>query len=227
MTARVQLLYFDGCPNVELARENVRKAFGLSRLEPEWREVDLRSPDCPASLRGFPSPSVLVDGREVGTGRTEAGSPASCRLGGLPSADQIARALRRRSWSAAAASAPAALIGSLPASFCPACYPALAGLLGALGLGAYGELLLAPLTAALLLVALGGLLFQAKRTGDYRAFSAGAVGAAGVYAGQFLLVSTPLKLAGVAILVGASLWNVVPKITGRSERACPACREGR
>jgi len=90
---QVRLLYFAGCPNVEQARANLRDALGRSGLAERWEETDLQGPDCPEGWKGFPSPTVLVDGADVVSGaRTQAGT-SSCRFGGAPGAERIAAAL--------------------------------------------------------------------------------------------------------------------------------------
>lgn len=225
MNTTVHLLYFDGCPNVGEAKKNLQEAFRRAGRKPEWTEIDLNSVGCPPVWQGFPSPTVLVGEADVATGETRREGAPSCRFGGAPSPGQIEAALTRRSGLASFATVPAAAIALVPASFCPACYPALAGLIGALGLGAYGERLLAPLTAVLLLVALGGLAFQGRRRGDYRSLAAGALGAAAMYAGQFIVGSVLLKGLGIAFLVGASIWNVIPRLKGPGRGNCPDCQD--
>lgn len=222
----IRLLYFKGCPNIEQARANLRAALTRAGLAARWEETDLEAGDCPGDWKGFPSPTILVDGAEIVTGSRAQSGTSSCRFGGAPSVELIARALRPRSALASLAAVPAALAGLLPVGFCPACYPALAGFLGALGLGAYAERLLAPLTLVLLLVALAGLGYQARKVGDYRPLAVGAVGAALMYAGQFVLVSSPVKIIGILLLVAASFWNVFPRLR-RGGESCSACAEGR
>ncbi len=227
MNRDVRLLYFEGCPNVEQARANLRAALAQTGLPARWQEIDIKAPDCPTDWRGFPSPMVLVDGSDVATdARAQAGASA-CRMGGAPTAERIASALKDRSWFASLAALPAAAIGLVPAAACPACYPALAGLLSALGLGAFAQRILAPLTLILLLVALAGLAYQGKRRNDYRPLAIGALGAAALYAGQFLLLSAVAKGFGIALLVGASFWNILPRIKRPSGESCSACVEGR
>lgn len=95
----VQLLYFPGCPNLEEARRELRLALRDVEPKPRLEEVDVTSPDTPEHLRGWGSPTILVDGKDV-AGGTPAGS--SCRLypdaGGrnVPPQPRIAAALRNR-----------------------------------------------------------------------------------------------------------------------------------
>lgn len=88
----IDLVYFDGCPNVDRARANLRA------LVPDgaWAEWNLASADTPERFRRFGSPTVLVEGRDV-TGEAErvgAGAMA-CRTDGAPSEDTIRAALER------------------------------------------------------------------------------------------------------------------------------------
>ncbi|MBI2384686.1 MAG: hypothetical protein HYV14_01610 [Elusimicrobia bacterium] len=226
MTRNIRLLYFKNCPNVDAARSSLRAALAQAGLPVHWIETDIEAPDCPPDLRTFPSPTVLVEGRDVSGGGQAPEGTGACRLGGAPSAEAISRVLNDHSWLGSVAALPAALIGLLPATFCPFCIPALGGLLGALGLGAFAGRILAPLTLALLAVALGGLAFQSRRRGDYRPLIAGAAGAAALFAGQFFLESALLKGLGISVLVGSSLWNIMPRRQTAGGGPCSACAKG-
>src|SRR5690606_38639800 len=102
----------------------------------------------------------------------------------------------------------------LPKVACPACWPAYAGFLSSVGLGFLLETTyLLPLTAAFLATALGALAYRAKRRRGYIPFALGLFAAAVVLAGKFAFESDPAMYAGLAILVGASLWNSWPHTT--------------
>jgi len=90
---KIHLLYFEGCPNVEEARENLKTALSRADLALTWVETDLRSGNAPKKWRGFPSPTILINGRDIATGRGFARGAESCRFGGAPSVAQIAAAL--------------------------------------------------------------------------------------------------------------------------------------
>jgi hypothetical protein len=87
----IELVYFDGCPNVDETRENLRKALGKGG----WREWNLSYAGTPERYRRYGSPTVLVGGRDV-TGETERSRALACRANGAPSADVIRNALARR-----------------------------------------------------------------------------------------------------------------------------------
>ena len=51
MSAIARLLYFEGCPNVEQARQNLRSALAGAGVKAEWEEVDLKDSRTPAKAR--------------------------------------------------------------------------------------------------------------------------------------------------------------------------------
>lgn len=98
---KVQLLYFDGCPNVDAARSALGQALTSAGVEARVEELDVGAAATPPHLRSWGSPTILVDGEDVGgeptpTGcscrlyRDESGSPARS-----PATERISRALHR------------------------------------------------------------------------------------------------------------------------------------
>ncbi|NNF28951.1 MAG: heavy metal-responsive transcriptional regulator, partial [Gemmatimonadetes bacterium] len=77
----IDLIYFDGCPHVEVARTRLRAALGGAAARPAWREWDLGSDATPERFRQFPSPTVLIDGTDI-EGRDDRTSALACRAGG-------------------------------------------------------------------------------------------------------------------------------------------------
>jgi hypothetical protein len=88
----VELVYLEGCPNVAAARENLGHALRAAGLPAVWREWEQHNPAAPSRIRGYPSPTVLVNGSDVAG---EAPGPAgqACRAGGAPTVDRIRGAL--------------------------------------------------------------------------------------------------------------------------------------
>jgi hypothetical protein len=85
----IQLLYFEGCPNLEPARLALRDAMAAEQIDDSVDEIDVESPTAPEALRGWGSPTILIDGKDVaGAARSTA---SSCRLyaNGAPSVDEI------------------------------------------------------------------------------------------------------------------------------------------
>ncbi len=59
---RVEILYFEGCPNHEPARALVERLATQLRIEPEIRLVEVADPEAAVALRFLGSPTVRVDG---------------------------------------------------------------------------------------------------------------------------------------------------------------------
>jgi len=65
MNARIELVYFQGCPHVDAARAALSEALGSVGMPLEWTEWDRDAGATPAALRAYGSPTVLVNGRDV------------------------------------------------------------------------------------------------------------------------------------------------------------------
>lgn len=94
----VELLIFPDCPNVPAAREQLTKALAEVGFANTWTEHDVTAEGAPPHVRGYGSPTILVDGRDV-TGATP-GDGSTCRVytggevRGAPSLEAIIAALR-------------------------------------------------------------------------------------------------------------------------------------
>ena len=78
---RVEILYFEGCPNHEPARVLVERLASQLRIEPEIELVEVPDPDAAVALRFLGSPTVRVDGVDVEPGAQERLDFAlSCRI---------------------------------------------------------------------------------------------------------------------------------------------------
>ncbi len=84
----IELIFFEGCPNVDQARDNLRSALESVDAHMTWTEWDLRSDSTPEGLRSYGSPTVLIDGRDV-TGDSAGTGALACRVDGVPSAELI------------------------------------------------------------------------------------------------------------------------------------------
>ena len=106
----VDLIYDDECPNVHSARELLRAALAQAGFPAQWREWNRASPDTPPALRGFGSPTILVDGTDVSSdsdATTSIRMANRCRLYlhngrlvGIPALDDIIVAFSRHGRSA-------------------------------------------------------------------------------------------------------------------------------
>ena len=136
---RIQLLHFEGCPNVDAARAAVRAALAEEKLDVAVEEIDVEDPAAPAWARGWGSPTILVDGQDVaGQQRSES---SSCRLyaGGAPAVETIrARIASARSPEPAKARIALPMIGAVTAAIAAsACclVPAVLAVVGVSGAG--------------------------------------------------------------------------------------------
>ncbi|MFZ5479494.1 MAG: MerC domain-containing protein [Myxococcota bacterium] len=235
---RVVLLYDRDCPNVRAARSNLLRAFSEAGVPARWEEMDRAGPDTPAAWRGFGSPTVLVDGRDVAG--LAPGDGASCRVyesagarSGAPSVDVIAAALaatppapapsgRQGGVRQLAVAAPGIGVALLPKVACPACWPAYAAVLSSVGLGFLLETrYLLPLTVGF--VALASLGWRASRRRGWGPFLLGTTAAAALLVGKFVQGSDVATYASAAVLVAASIWNAWPRGATETSGSCPSC----
>ena len=75
---RVELLFFPGCPHIDAARTQLSRALGLAGLPARWIEHDVTLASTPAALRGYGSPTILIDGADVMG--APPGDGAACRF---------------------------------------------------------------------------------------------------------------------------------------------------
>src|SRR5262249_52145836 len=75
---KVQLITFSGCPNAEVTRESLRRSLSQAGLDPTFEEFDNTAPETPKPFRDWGSPTILIDGVDVGGERAPTGP--SCRL---------------------------------------------------------------------------------------------------------------------------------------------------
>ncbi len=241
MKDEITLLYDPDCPNVELARKNIRQALTALSLPANWREADICDPRTPRDLKMSGSPTILVNGVDV-AGASRDSQAACCRLytsedGKLvraPSAGAIVHAIeagrekrstRRRLsgfWHGLT-SLPGALVALLPVTVCPLCLPAFLGFLSAIGLGFLLQArFLLPLIVGLLILALTGLAYKAHRRRGYGPLTVGVAASVVILMGKFLLNFEPAIYFGVALLIGASIWNAWPRRADRTS-PCSSC----
>ena len=102
MKRRIELVYDRDCPNVDAAPAVLRYAFAEIGVAPTWVEWDLNDRDSPGYVRGYGSPTILVNGQDVAGAEPQA--DANCcrlyssdegRLRGVPPVAQIIAAMRK------------------------------------------------------------------------------------------------------------------------------------
>lgn len=99
---QLELVYDCDCPNVGRSRVALRSALIEFGARPSWVEWDRSSADTPTAYRGFGSPTVLINGRDMHALPSGLEAEANaCRLyinddgslSGVPSVKSIVRAL--------------------------------------------------------------------------------------------------------------------------------------
>jgi len=93
---KIELIYFNGCPNINLARENIKKALADIGDKIKWDEWEQSDPNAPDYIRQYGSPTILVNGKDVVGSPSDTCSANSCRLyenGSAPSIDIIKSAI--------------------------------------------------------------------------------------------------------------------------------------
>lgn len=78
---RVEILYFDGCPNHEATRALVERIGAELQLDPEVELIQVTAAEAASQLRFLGSPSVRVNARDIEPGADERGDFVfSCRV---------------------------------------------------------------------------------------------------------------------------------------------------
>jgi len=227
---KIELVYEQTCPHIAAARTRLMRAFQHAGLVPRWSEWDVGLEDTPERVRRYGSPTVLVDGKDV-VGEELQASGGCCRLypsgsgfESVPPLDRIVRALRQaaefggtRRWGVSIV--PSVGVALLPKLTCPLCWPAYTALLSTAGIGFidYTPYLL-PLTTVFLAITLWALGYRAQLRRGFGPFWLGVLGSISIVAGKFILENQAGLYVGVAILLGASLWNIWPQKMNR--RTC-------
>ncbi|WP_072690076.1 alkylmercury lyase [Rhodococcus marinonascens] len=101
---KVEILYFDGCPNWQQAGDRVRAASvaaGLPDVEIGYRRIGTDAEAAASPFAG--SPTILLDGTDAFDDAMPVSDfacrvyPTEAGLAGLPTIEQLAEALRGRS----------------------------------------------------------------------------------------------------------------------------------
>jgi hypothetical protein len=78
----IDLIYDSDCPNIDRARAAIREALRTAGTAEAWKEWDRADPRTPKEFLGFGSPTVLVNGRDIGCDEMggEVTGAESCRI---------------------------------------------------------------------------------------------------------------------------------------------------
>lgn len=111
MSPRIELVYDSDCPNVDAAREALRRALREMDLPEQWVEREWGAdPENEHDIPDRGSPTILVDGSDVSASDSRQTSGSSCRLYSddsgrtrrVPPSQDIRKALRAALGSASA-----------------------------------------------------------------------------------------------------------------------------
>ncbi len=225
---KVELIFDSDCPNVEPARQQLREAFSVLGLTPQWTEWLRMDPTSPDYVRQYGSPTILIDGKDIAG--SESQGAESCRiyqnpdgsLRGVPSVEAITSALSRKTMPhlGTLAILPAIGVALMPKLVCPACWPAYAALVSALGLGflisAKNLFIVSTLFLGLALIA---LFTQGRKKQSYRSFWLGLFSVLLILFGKFALDNDSIVYGGVLLLTLAAILDFLPQ----KKKTCLTC----
>jgi len=220
----MKLLYFEGCPNADKARQL------LAKIGVPFEEV--RQDDLPPTdpLKGYASPTLL-DGDKVVFGSKTGEESGGCSID-IPSSDELRIRLGSNSRpSKESGKTFLSLIGSIGSAItvglCPVCIPAIGAFLSAIGMGfLVKEAVLQPLLIGFLTITLFGLFWSyLKEHKRISPFLLGIVMAAGLYISRYLYIgaiaNSVIMYASIAGIIGVSFWNMRLK----KKVGCASCVE--
>ena len=94
---RIEIFYFEGCPNHKPAAERVRDVIREEGVVASVTEIEIPDEAAAKKFDFLGSPTIRVNGIDIdSTARTAAGGSFACRCfpGGLPPVEMIRAALR-------------------------------------------------------------------------------------------------------------------------------------
>jgi hypothetical protein len=94
---RIEVLYFDGCPNYLPAVRRLRTVLRQEGLAVAVAEIEVKDDLDAKALKFFGSPTIRVNGLDIESssrGVSQTGFACRCYPGGLPSEDMIRMALK-------------------------------------------------------------------------------------------------------------------------------------
>jgi hypothetical protein len=114
-------------------------------------------------------------------------------------------------WKQGFVAVPGITASLLPKLMCPACWPAYAGIVSALGLGfLISTKYLLALTVVFLAISVTALAFRSSSRCGLGPFWIGLIAAVVILIGKFGLDSNYMTYTGIGLLISASLWNSWP-----------------
>jgi hypothetical protein len=94
---KIEVLYFEGCPNYLPAVDRLRTVLAREGLRAELIEIEVKDDSDANALQFFGSPTIRVNGLDIEAGSRQVGETGfvcRCYPGGLPSEEMIRAAVR-------------------------------------------------------------------------------------------------------------------------------------
>ena len=218
----MKLIYFEGCPNSEQAREV------LLTFQCDFdviKQDDLKEGD---PYLQYSSPTIL-NGGEIIFGQKIDPNSSAC------SAEKIDEKLIKQKFlisrDKTAKKGLFASIGSFGAALtvglCPVCIPAIGAFLSSIGLGFLTtEIVLKPVLFVFLFFALFGFLWSfLKEHRHIGPLLVGIIMGVTLYIGRYIYIGATLNLVlmygGMAGIIGVSIWNIYLR---KKMQSCFICR---
>lgn len=76
----IELVYFNGCPNMDETRDNIKKACEATGQIVELKEWNRNDTSIPEHVKGYGSPTVLVNGEDIAGEKRDTLREANCRI---------------------------------------------------------------------------------------------------------------------------------------------------
>lgn len=235
MMPNIELIYDRGCPNTDQTRGQLIEALSHAGWLVHWQEWCRKDPETPEYVQQYGSPTILVNGQDIEPNDI---TPTSCRLyiqsdgslSGVPPVATIINALNQTKHTgfdlySSSAWLPAVGIAFLPKLICPACWPAYAAIVGAVGLSFLTQVqYLLPITAIVLLFMLALLAWQGPVRHGYGPLLLALVSSAGLLMGKFYYDATSVAYISGVLLFVACIWHSWPASV-IANQGCPYCVE--
>ena len=95
---KIELLGFQGCPNTPIVRERLRAAIAAIHSRWTFSDIDQETLARDDLRRGYATPTILVDGRDLYGLPVPSEPSMECRLypGGLPTTKSIVERLKAK-----------------------------------------------------------------------------------------------------------------------------------
>jgi hypothetical protein len=230
---RVELVYFEGCPNITSTRALLIEALVKLGLPVKWNEWNRNDLDCSTEYINYGSPTVLIDGIDIVPLKQEEQGDC-CRIylnednkssNGTPALSTIINAMEnatnqlkstkehiiRPRWIAFFSAIPSVFIALLPKLTCPISWPAYTALLSSFGINFVNYTPYLPIIMiTLLMISLVSIGYRAETRRGYRPLWLAIMGSIGIVLGKLIFDISTLFFISSILLITAAIWNAWP-----------------